>query len=1507
MEPAEPDPEPQSEPEPEPEPPLTVHSFDVSCSGAGRSPSSSPKRALGEAEDEGPLPPGWTREESRAYKGQFFFYHAATNTSRWQRPEHPSADGSRLTLEPEAEPQAAAEEVVRKIFAIFLTESAQKKDKDGKAYVLYGARVHVVYESGKEGEWWIFRRYSEWLALYEVLLKIRGGGPMCPKPPPKNVLRNLDRNAVEKRKVELNKWLAEVASNTRFSESATFIDWLHEGRVADASKRNVAPADMQIRLPSFKLATEKKSDKAWHVYTLAMDSSMVPGWEVEKRFSDFVALWEALEGRHPTIALPPIPPKKVVVTDGTANHRRKTLERALQAAYRIPELATDETMLSFLQAPPLIHDTAAGAAPTMQGELAVGGQGSIDQRWFELRGTGLSYAREQFAHWEGSVNLVKAAQGIMAVAAPPDGSTGASRVLVIQGQGAELRLRAPTDDGFREWAAAIFHAAGRPDDAAAVGGESSQRSSVSSSSSGGGTPLGRAASFVVEQRLSRKLSGSPLVTDGRATPRGCAPEVVTQLRTMLRTASGLEELQLTVACEADAEGEYVAMASLDNEYAVLRMAAAPSAAPPPPPRVECALALGSRMRFSQPDRRTVLISSGPSSSASGAAAGDEGEGGAGLSCRMRTELDAAILLEELEQLHGVVAKQGLMAALSGFGWLEALDAAECVIDTAGAAADSESIGALGRRTVDSAAEYWAPEGGWVVPPRPQDDEQESGGAAVIEEAVLSARGVELGGAESELAVITSELGKKSVMYYEVALRQSIGGAEASWSVPRRFSHFEDLRAALRSDAAVAALAFPAKATKGGAVAGTDPKVVAARQAGLHEWLSAVLELCGRSEPELGADDTAELSARPELLVFLGMHRAAQRQVERRRSGAGSRKGGRLGAKMADTTDKLGRSIEVLIGSQEDTENAAVLSSHLAECAAFRCVIPRLLFQVRESSGVRRRSKTLWLAPEVMELRGAVGVPTVTVPYSQLISVQNTSPTEFKLAWFGEAADAASGGSGQGVAPAGLSTAMELQDMSMDEPLDSADWQPSATAAESVSGMEELRSRHEMRLAYSGSGPPTTRIAAELSDRKNLAFHIRTKRQKKREASPTDPAAAGAGADARKERLDSHLRQVTGMTEAERITDAVHEILAGERAEDERALRRWHRFLDEMRGAPPAAAKVKELREMMTLVRRELLENRRASLLPLLNTLPEEGDGLEHDSLNLLVDATIERFVMDALEDDVWECLRAAQSGFEKAEKAEKAAAFDSNRAELRRKPQDYFDIPEANRSGSGWRAALAALNQMDKQRLPTEKLRTLLRTKDAILRTYTEEHPQTPRPGQDVSKVKAATLAGDDFQPIFIYMVCQCDVAELGAQCQMLWDLCEPRMLVGEGGYYLTQFESAVYFIASWESEEQQQRRQEQEQQRALAEETLAKRAALETEVVQLLQQESVAEGRASAAISEGERRKAKAKVREAQRRVEELRAVIGDEEVSIDHSRLCSCPPCADLCRLASGAGALR
>lgn len=37
---------------------------------------------------------------------------------------------------------------------------------------------------------------------------------------------------------------------------------------------------------------------------------------------------------------------------------------------------------------------------------------------------------------------------------------------------------------------------------------------------------------------------------------------------------------------------------------------------------------------------------------------------------------------------------------------------------------------------------------------------------------------------------------------------------------------------------------------------------------------------------------------------------------------------------------------------------------------------------------------------------------------------------------------------------------------------------------------------------------------------------------------------------------------------------------------------------------------------------------------------------------------------------------------------------------------------------------------------------------------------------------------------------------------QLLWDLCDPTELVGEGGYYLTQFESAVFFISTWQQQD---------------------------------------------------------------------------------------------------------
>ena len=976
------------------------------------------------------LPGGWERRASSEYEGHYFYFHAATGTSQWERP----VMAPKLEPEPEPKPEPELEpepgaagvdvDPVKSVHGIFLTESAQKKDADGKAYVMYGARVHVGYASGREGEWWIFRRYSEWLALYDTLLRIRGGGPICPKPPPKNMLRNLDRNAVNRRLVELNKWLAEVTSNPRFSKSPVFIDWLHEGRVADATRDNVSPADLEITIPAFQVEKEAGGSNAAFVYTVTVSSSMVPSWSLQKRYSHFERLWELLAERHPTIAMPAIPGKAVVVTTTTANHRRKILEKALHAAYRVIELAVDEVFLDFLDAPPLIRATATGAPPTLQGELQVVGAGSIDTRWFVLRGTGLSYAREQFARWEASLNLTGSV--VCVLSSPDGGSSGSTQVISIAASDGDrtLMLRATDDMNMSSWLSALCRASGSDDTAATHNGSS--------------LPLEpsqpeRSVSFV-SQRLSRGLSGlldSPLAGREPGTPRGCTVGVVRRLEALLKAhAPSLPDLELTAAFEGAKADEYVLIAKHETEYVVVRVTA-PGAGQAEDKEeadekseqnsvvVQSAHAFHSSMRFSQPDRQSVNIVYTEDGSGESAALGRS------TTFCMQTDHHAAILLDLLQETHGIVSKQGLMAGLSGYSWVEDLfsgpdDSPE----------NAFVVGVGGPRNAegsDSLISFWAPEGGWLVLPVAEANIRDAArtsksGDTTLEDAVSCAGWVKLAtssssaieagqgsaGSSAALTVRTSELGKKSVTYFDVRLCVEVHGVDASWSVARRFSHFEDLRAALRGWPKVAALPFPAKATKAGAVIGTDPKVVAARQVGLSAWLESVLDLSRNSlaaHGDSGGNSSTRalhcLACSPELLVFLGMSRAAQKQQELRRrasptaSVAARAKRQRLSTKMLDSTDRTGRSIEVLIQSQEDALSSsssptsasveAVCDEQLSECAAFRCVLPKLLFDLK-TTGARlsnkRKGRQLWLASDELELRvdGAIGADAVeTIP------------------------------------------------------------------------------------------------------------------------------------------------------------------------------------------------------------------------------------------------------------------------------------------------------------------------------------------------------------------------------------------------------------------------------------------------------------------------------------------------------------------------------------------------
>ena len=60
-------------------------------------------------------------------------------------------------------------------------------------------------------------------------------------------------------------------------------------------------------------------------------------------------------------------------------------------------------------------------------------------------------------------------------------------------------------------------------------------------------------------------------------------------------------------------------------------------------------------------------------------------------------------------------------------------------------------------------------------------------------------------------------------------------------------------------------------------------------------------------------------------------------------------------------------------------------------------------------------------------------------------------------------------------------------------------------------------------------------------------------------------------------------------------------------------------------------------------------------------------------------------------------------------------------------------------------------------------------------------------------------LSADDLVPIFIYVLCQTSLQTPLLDAELLWDLCHPDSLYGEGGYFLTVFESAIAFVESFD------------------------------------------------------------------------------------------------------------
>eukprot|EP00824_Muranothrix_gubernata_P002921 TRINITY_DN13529_c0_g1_i1.p1 TRINITY_DN13529_c0_g1~~TRINITY_DN13529_c0_g1_i1.p1 ORF type:complete len:249 (-),score=45.18 TRINITY_DN13529_c0_g1_i1:59-805(-) len=168
------------------------------------------------------------------------------------------------------------------------------------------------------------------------------------------------------------------------------------------------------------------------------------------------------------------------------------------------------------------------------------------------------------------------------------------------------------------------------------------------------------------------------------------------------------------------------------------------------------------------------------------------------------------------------------------------------------------------------------------------------------------------------------------------------------------------------------------------------------------------------------------------------------------------------------------------------------------------------------------------------------------------------------------------------------------------------------------------------------------------------------------------------------------------------------------------------------------------------------------------------------SLSNVIEVALERAVICPLRDRLMRVARARVK--------ENEQLLSRNMKLLRGKDQGYWGVKPPHRSPSDWSMAVLELYQLRNAEIPSEQLTVILDTARAIYDTYNTDKSVGDR-RQDVF------LSADDFLPIFIYVIVRSEMEDLETTAELMWSLCDPEKLTGEGGYYLTVFGSALHFV----------------------------------------------------------------------------------------------------------------
>ncbi|KAF0686290.1 Aste57867_21896 [Aphanomyces stellatus] len=176
----------------------------------------------------------------------------------------------------------------------------------------------------------------------------------------------------------------------------------------------------------------------------------------------------------------------------------------------------------------------------------------------------------------------------------------------------------------------------------------------------------------------------------------------------------------------------------------------------------------------------------------------------------------------------------------------------------------------------------------------------------------------------------------------------------------------------------------------------------------------------------------------------------------------------------------------------------------------------------------------------------------------------------------------------------------------------------------------------------------------------------------------------------------------------------------------------------------------------------------------------EGDDDDDRVYRWVSDAVrheVEEYMCVALLPKLWAALEQSM--------AVKEAAMKQRMVGMVGQPQSAFDIAAETQSPTQWGDAVRALREIDAMNLPVDKLRKLLDAANAIHALYQLEH------GDD------KVLSGDDFLPIFIYVIVHAQLQNPLVLLRVLNVLSDPEKRMGESGYYLASYEAALEHLVT--------------------------------------------------------------------------------------------------------------